>query len=697
MSIKIEGYEILEKAGGTTDTTIWTARQISLDRNVSIWVMKARAAADPNLVNHFTTITRAISRLKHNNFPPVIDISKTEEGEPYIVFENADSTSITRIIKDNGVYSVGDALKIAKEVALALDAAWKQTGLVHRNLKPDNIRIYTDGNVKIFNFNSATIVQPGSNPLAFDDGMIVGTPNYAAPEQIDCLPSIDFHADMYGLGATLYQMLTGKAPFDEERDPMKILELQRSGHLSNPKAKNPNLSDDVVYLLARLMAKNPDDRYAWWLDVVEDIEHILAGRPLRMVPPNGVVRSTIDQKALVAKPLKVSDSLSTPAPIIPNQSPLVSPIVPVNNTPITHDVYAETIRNFQSSAQEPLLTPEQQKLKDSRFVSPNADSVSPVSVFPKSDNKPRVSSSVENRSAIKKQNAQVRRKGSVLSMLGPSSTVVWITRLVCIVLFIVSAISIVFMMGPALPKNKNFKEGINTINDVVVDLRSTQANSEAVQKEIDTTDYVDFEEVFDENVTELEATTTIEEASVPKSTDETPASNSTPREMMLRKVYAELSSKSIEEARVSVKKIFEDYANQSGINRAECRGIMNVLNVAQKETDAVGSALVKQTQVTFKKLTISGQTREIKAVACVNGVLSCHVRKAGEKETRKISIPLSKVSPQEMYNILLVETDSSKGMIATKALLALRTNNRADFLHHTKKIKALQPFAEFME
>ena len=191
MSIKIEGYEIIEKAGGTTDTTIWTARQISLDRNVSIWVMKARAAADTNLVNHFQAITRAISRLKHNNFPPVIDISTTPDGIPYIVFENAESTSITRIIKQRGVYAYHDALRIAKEVALALDTAWKQTGLVHRNLKPDNIRISDDGNIKIFNFNSATIVQPGTNPLAFDDGMVVGTPNYAAPEQIDCLPSIE--------------------------------------------------------------------------------------------------------------------------------------------------------------------------------------------------------------------------------------------------------------------------------------------------------------------------------------------------------------------------------------------------------------------------------------------------------------------------------------------------------------------------
>lgn len=679
MSIKIEGYEILEKAGGTTDTTIWTARQISLDRNVSIWVMKARAAADPNLVNHFTTITRAISRLKHNNFPPVIDISKTEEGEPYIVFENADSTSITRIIKDNGVYSVGDALKIAKEVALALDAAWKQTGLVHRNLKPDNIRIYTDGNVKIFNFNSATIVQPGSNPLAFDDGMIVGTPNYAAPEQIDCLPSIDFHADMYGLGATLYQMLTGKAPFDEERDPMKILELQRSGHLSNPKAKNPNLSDDVVYLLARLMAKNPDDRYAWWLDVVEDIEHILAGRPLRMVPPNGVVRSTIDQMRLVAPIV---------APITPDVEPVkqiitpIVPIVPVNNQPIGLTPYSETIRNPQEPApaapQMPSIAPIVPKAQKSASIKSNNAQSAPKNEIPKAGNKSKYLPTATKKNPL----------------------FVFFTLLLCLGIIVGSVFAAVNIIGPAYGKGKDKKAKIKAGAEEIVDTPQQTASVDAPS-----------EEEFDYSQSEFQTFEVVENdvesapvgastASQPTgSSEQDEVSDENAREQLLLKAFTELQTKNIAEALPVIKSLFDTNSSKPGINRAELRAIYKILNAAIPEEEATGLTLVNQTQNSFKKITICGKTVEVKAYAYANGSLHCYVRKVGAKDSRKDVIPLSKATHQEMYEILKSSADNSQEMLITKALLAIRVNNHADFVRFTndKRLKAIRPFAEFMK
>lgn len=703
MSIRIEGYEILEQAGGTTDTTIWTARQISLDRNVSIWVLKNRAAADPNLVNRFSTITRAIARLKHNNFPPVIDISATPEGIPYIVFENADSIPISRVIKENGIYAVDKALLIAKEVALALDAAWKQTGFVHRNLKPDNLRIFTDGNVKIFNFNSATIVQPGTNPLAFDDGMLVGTPNYAAPEQIDCLPSIDFHADMYGLGATLYQMLTGKAPFDEESDPMKVLELQRSGFLLNPKVKNPALSDAVVYILARLMAKNPNDRYAWWLDVVEDIEHVLAGRTLRMQPSNGIVHSTINQLSLNAAPLTIT-------PIIPsNQSPIITPIVPgvpANNATITPGTYAETVRN---------VLPDE-----------NASTVQtnqPQAQLPKQQVKqPKATMSVP------KQPAGAPRQSNYKSFVKarPSSVVVLLTRVACIFLFVVGVYAIVNMLGPA--GSIGFSQPVIAEEASVVPLSQTTVatNDNVVEEEetavstvedMDPSEFDNFEEdEFVENAasssddfvaettsstsqttTEVKSTQT-EASSVMTSANTTSseASDSSPREEMLRKAFVELSTKNIADARVSVKKIFDEYSSKPGINRAECRGILNVISSAIPETEAVGSALVTQTQIAFKQITIAGKTFEVKAYAYANGELLCHARKVGSVETRKISILLDKASPKEMYNILRVAPDVPSGMSVTKALLALRNNNHGDFIRHTKNIKALQPFGDFI-
>jgi serine/threonine protein kinase len=676
MSIKIDGYEILEKAGGTTDTTIWTARQISLDRNVSIWVLKDRAAADENLVNHFSMITRAMSRLKHNNFPAVIDISATSEGIPYIVFENADSASVGRVIKENGPYTVKHALSIAKEVAIALDVAWKQAGLVHRNLKPDNIYIASDGAVKIFNFNSATIVQPGVNPLAFDDGMVVGTPNFASPEQIDCLPSIDYHADMYGLGATLYHMLTGKAPFDSERDPMRILELQRSGHLPNPKAFNANIPDEVVYIMARLMAKHPEDRYPWWLDFVEDIERVLSGKPLRMVPPNGVVRSTIDMQKIVSAPLVVE-------PAAPVQPIVISPIIPTNNAPISEG-YSETIRNPQ---QAPLVQP----------VVPNNQPIIPT-------NQPVVAD-VPPAPVKKIKAAGINHKVSIKNKLYPNSAVVFFTRVICLAIFLGGIYGIVVALGPA--------GGVKTtaVDVAAEEVPQESVISEASSVEIAATknvneqaleEYSSFEE--DDNAEPMGAATAVETAAVV--TTNSPVENETtkdtvveetPREVLLRKAYNELATKSISEARIQIKKIFDENASTPGVNRAELRGILAALNAAKPEYEAVGLALVKQTQIAFKKITIAGKTFEVKALAYANGEVICNARKVGSVETRKITIPLNKASAAELYNILRTEPDGSKEMLITKSLLALRANNRGDFLRHSKSIKALQVFYKFVK
>ncbi|MCL1910419.1 MAG: serine/threonine protein kinase, partial [Kiritimatiellaeota bacterium] len=176
------------------------------------------------------------------------------------------------------------ALKIILEIASALDAAWKQIGFIHRNLKPENVILSDDGAVKIINFGSATLVKSGDDPLAFDDGHMVGTPNYASPEQIECRRSIDFRSDIYGAGALLYQLITGMAPFAEEKDPMEVLSMQLNNVLPSPSDMEaegePVIELSVSRLIQRMMAKAPADRYGFWQDVIEDIQRILSGRPL---------------------------------------------------------------------------------------------------------------------------------------------------------------------------------------------------------------------------------------------------------------------------------------------------------------------------------------------------------------------------------------------------------------------------------
>ncbi|NLB69219.1 MAG: hypothetical protein GX804_05990, partial [Lentisphaerae bacterium] len=111
------------------------------------------------------------------------------------------------------------------------------------------------------------------------EGMIIGTPNYQSPEQIECSRTIDFHADMYSTGALFYEMITGEAPFGDEEDPLIVMDLQRAGTLPNPREADKSIKPGFVYVMQKMMAKDAKDRYTWWQDVIEDLQRVLDGRP----------------------------------------------------------------------------------------------------------------------------------------------------------------------------------------------------------------------------------------------------------------------------------------------------------------------------------------------------------------------------------------------------------------------------------
>lgn len=275
----IPGFQFIEKSGDTSTAEIWKALQISLDRMVTIWALKRDVAFDASRADHFELVARAVSRIRHPSFVQIIDISRMEDGVPYVVFENVEGVPLATLLHNEKKIDQKRAANIVIQIAKVLDCAWKQCGFVHRNIKPGTILLGSGDVVKVTNFNSATLVKSGENPLAYDEGMVVGTPNYASPEQTECLRTIDFHSDMYSTGALFYQMVTGLAPFDEEKDSMKILELQRIGTIEDPRRMDPTVLPGIVHIMQRMMAKAPEDRYPWWQDVVEDLQRVVAGRP----------------------------------------------------------------------------------------------------------------------------------------------------------------------------------------------------------------------------------------------------------------------------------------------------------------------------------------------------------------------------------------------------------------------------------
>ncbi len=276
---EIAGIQILAKQDETSVATVWHALQVSLDREVSVWVMRAELTGRPNQVVHFETVARAVARIRHPNLVQVIDVSRMKDGTPYVVFENVDGATLASVLRMERKLDPNRALRIAVEIAKVLDFAWKQCGFIHRNIKPETILMGSADAVKLTHFSTATLVKPGENPLAYDENLVVGTPNYASPEQIECLRTIDFHSDMYSTGALLYRLITGVTPFGDITDPMAVFDLQRSGTLTHPRDLDPAIKPGVVHIIQKMMAKAPDDRYMWWQDALEDMQRVLSGRP----------------------------------------------------------------------------------------------------------------------------------------------------------------------------------------------------------------------------------------------------------------------------------------------------------------------------------------------------------------------------------------------------------------------------------
>lgn len=276
--VHIPGFTLEALQAETHLVQIWEAYQISLERKVLIVNLLQELVSSPEKAAWFEELVRFVARLRHPYFVQVIDVSPSGTEIPYVILEAAEGVDLAGRLRE-GPLPPEAAARVTRQIAEALDAAWKHSGYIHRNLKAGSIRLQPDGSARIFRFLAGTFCRPGVNPFSHDEDMLIGTPNYMSPEQIDGEPSIDFHTDIYGLGCLFYEMLTGKAPFSEESDPIRVLALQKTGKLPSPTVVNPSIPAGYSYILHRMTAKQAADRYPYWQDVIEDIRRVESGRP----------------------------------------------------------------------------------------------------------------------------------------------------------------------------------------------------------------------------------------------------------------------------------------------------------------------------------------------------------------------------------------------------------------------------------
>ncbi len=276
----LPGYEIQRRLGAGGTSTVWLARQVSLDRLVAIKILAPNLLADATARAQFQTEARAAARLSHAAVVGILDFGE-HAGQLYYVMEYVAGTNLAGWLSDNQRMAHGQVLKLAEIIAGALDAVWRESALVHCDLKPGNILLGNDGAVKLTDLGLARFA--GAAATREPSACIEGTPTYIAPEQIEGQPP-DCRTDIYSLGLTLYHLLTGHPPF-EGRSLDQILEAQQSDYLPDPCEILPHLPVAYGWLLAKMTAKDPAKRPATWTDILKDLHQIKTGKsPLPPYP-----------------------------------------------------------------------------------------------------------------------------------------------------------------------------------------------------------------------------------------------------------------------------------------------------------------------------------------------------------------------------------------------------------------------------
>lgn len=272
---QIPGYKILGKLGAGAMAIVYKARQLSLNRMVAIKILPKRFSENPEYVERFYKEGQAAGRLNHPNIVQAIDVGEAG-GYHYFVMEYVEGKTIADDLAAGKIFSESEALEIIIQVAKALAHA-HACNLIHRDVKPKNIMISTSGAVKLADMGLArgtTDIEAAQS----EAGKAYGTPYYIAPEQIRGKIDIDGRADIYGLGATFYHMVTNRVPFMAENSA-DVMRKHLREKLIPPDHINTSLSAGVSEVIEIMMAKRRENRYSNVEELIEDLQALQEGKP----------------------------------------------------------------------------------------------------------------------------------------------------------------------------------------------------------------------------------------------------------------------------------------------------------------------------------------------------------------------------------------------------------------------------------
>ncbi|MGD8904092.1 MAG: protein kinase [Anaerolineae bacterium] len=276
---RIGNYQIVEQIGRGGMATVFKAYQPSMDRYVAIKILPSHFTEDKSFVGRFTQEARTLARLEHPHILPVHDYGE-EDGTTYLVMRYVKAGTLKDLINREGTVPLREVARILAQVGGALDYAHSQD-VIHRDIKPSNVLIDDRGNTFLTDFGIAKLVAETAQFTA--SGAVIGTPAYMAPEQGMGQP-VDYRCDIYALGVVLYELVTGRVPYEAET-PLAVLLQHVNAPLPMPRQIRPDLPEALERVILKAMAKKPEERFQSAQQLVDALTEAVASKPAEIAGP----------------------------------------------------------------------------------------------------------------------------------------------------------------------------------------------------------------------------------------------------------------------------------------------------------------------------------------------------------------------------------------------------------------------------
>ena len=265
-------YEIIEELGKGGMGRVYRVEDKKIKQEIALKLIKPEIASDKKTIERFKNELTTARDIRHKNVCGMFDLGE-EKGQHFITMEYVSGGDLKKFIRRSKQLTIGTAISITKQICDGLTEA-HNLGIVHRDLKPNNIMIDDNGNARIMDFGIARTVKGKS---ITGSGIMIGTPEYMSPEQVEA-KDVDQRSDIYSLGIIMYEMLTGRLPFEADT-PLSVAMKHKSEAPRNPQEFNPQIPDDLSGSILKCLEKEKDNRYKRAGELRSELERIEQGLP----------------------------------------------------------------------------------------------------------------------------------------------------------------------------------------------------------------------------------------------------------------------------------------------------------------------------------------------------------------------------------------------------------------------------------